>query len=373
MNQIDLWKSQKLIESLKNVHGNHTSMISLIIPPKDSISKNVHMLEVEYGTASNIKSRVNRLSVLSAIVSVQQKLKLYPKVPPNGLVIYCGTMITDEGKEKKINIDFEPIKPVNTSLYLCDNRFHTEMLEEMIKDSNIYGFIVMDGKQTLFATLQGNVKRTLHHFSVDLPNKQRKGGQSSVRFSRLRVEARNNYVRKVCEETTRQYITNDIPNVKALFIGGSADFKTELTKSDLFDPRLTPIIAKICDISYGGENGLNQLIDQCQDMISSARYIDEKRIITEYFNEIYTESNKYCYGAEKTIEMIKAGVVNKLIVYEKFDEETLNWIVENYKTYNIELYIITDNTEQATQFIRTFGAIGAILHYPIDQEIYEEE
>ena len=48
-------------------------------------------------------------------------------MPPNGLVIYCGTIVTEEGKEKKVNIDFEPFKPINTSLYLCDNKFHTEV------------------------------------------------------------------------------------------------------------------------------------------------------------------------------------------------------------------------------------------------------
>lgn len=48
-------------------------------------------------------------------------------VPPNGLVVYCGTIVTDEGKEKKVNIDFEPFRPINTSLYLCDNKFHTEV------------------------------------------------------------------------------------------------------------------------------------------------------------------------------------------------------------------------------------------------------
>ena len=37
------------------------------------------MLADEYGTASNIKSRVNRLSVLSAITATQQRLKLYNK------------------------------------------------------------------------------------------------------------------------------------------------------------------------------------------------------------------------------------------------------------------------------------------------------
>lgn len=101
------------------------------------------MLADEFGTASNIKSRVNRLSVLGAITSVQHRLKLYAKgqknwkdlsiqlylnqfslylVPTNGLVIYCGTIVTEEGKEKKVNIDFEPFKPINTSLYLCDNK-----------------------------------------------------------------------------------------------------------------------------------------------------------------------------------------------------------------------------------------------------------
>lgn len=65
---------------------NGTSMISLIIPPKDQISRVAKMLADEFGTASNIKSRVNRLSVLGAITSVQQRLKLYNKGKYVGLV-----------------------------------------------------------------------------------------------------------------------------------------------------------------------------------------------------------------------------------------------------------------------------------------------
>jgi peptide subunit release factor 1 (eRF1) len=104
-------------------------MISLILPPKSQISMAAKMLADEYGTASNIKSRVNRQSVLDAITSTQQRLKLFNNVPTNGLVIYCGTVLTDDNKEKKVTIDFEPFKPINTSLYLCDNKFHTEALQ----------------------------------------------------------------------------------------------------------------------------------------------------------------------------------------------------------------------------------------------------
>lgn len=99
---VEIWKIKKLIKSLEMARGNGTSMISLIIPPKDQISRVSKMLADEFGTASNIKSRVNRLSVLGAITSVQHRLKLYTKVPPNGLVIYCGTIVTEEGKEKRL-------------------------------------------------------------------------------------------------------------------------------------------------------------------------------------------------------------------------------------------------------------------------------
>lgn len=58
------------------------------------------------------------------------------QVPPNGLVVYTGTIMTDDGKEKKLNIDFEPFKPINTSLYLCDNKFHTEALNELLEADN---------------------------------------------------------------------------------------------------------------------------------------------------------------------------------------------------------------------------------------------
>eukprot|EP00967_Tisochrysis_lutea_P014659 scaffold16484_cov33-Tisochrysis_lutea.AAC.3 len=178
-------------------------MISLILPPGSQIAQASKMLAEEYGTASNIKSRVNRLSVLSAITSTQQRLKLFTKVPPNGLVIYCGTILTEENKERKVNIDFEPFKPINTSLYLCDNKFHTEALQELLESDDKFGFIVMDGNGCLYGTLSGNAREVIHKFSVDLPKKHGRGGQSALRFARLRLEKRQNYVTKCAEIATQ--------------------------------------------------------------------------------------------------------------------------------------------------------------------------
>jgi hypothetical protein len=80
-----------------------------------------------------------------------------------------------------------------------------------------------------------------------------------LRFSRLREEARRNYVRKVAELAVQHFITNDRVNVAGLVLAGSAELKTDLSGSDLFDPRLLAKVVKIVDVSYGGENGFNQV------------------------------------------------------------------------------------------------------------------
>lgn len=386
-------------------------MISLIIPPKSQVSQVTKMLGDEYGTASNIKSRVNRLSVLGAITSVQQRLKLYSKVPPLGLVVYCGTIMTDEGKEKKVNIDFEPFKAINTSLYLCDNKFHTEALSSLLSDDSSFGFIVMDGNGSLFGKLSGNAREVMHKFSVDLPKKHGRGGQSALRFARLRMEKRHNYVRKVAEESTRMFITNDKCNVSGLILAGSADFKTELSQTDMFDNRLKEKILKIVDVSYGGENGFNQAIELSAVTLGNVKFIQEKKLICKFFEEISLDSGQFCFGVEETMKALDMGACGTLICWENLDitrykfvklpdeenaqvtylrpdqeksiekhlcpdsgvelevDETmplLEWLANNFKDFGTKLEIITDKSQEGSQFCSGFGGIGGLLRYRVD-------
>lgn len=414
---VQMWKVKKLIKSLEAARGNGTSMISLIIPPKDQISRVSKMLADEFGTASNIKSRVNRLSVLGAITSVQQRLKLYSKVPPNGLVIYCGTIVTDEGKEKKVNIDFEPFKPINTSLYLCDNKFHTEALSALLEDDNKFGFIVMDGNGALFGTLCGNTRDVLHKFTVDLPKKHGRGGQSALRFARLRMEKRHNYIRKVAETAVQLFITNDRPNIEGMILAGSADFKTELSQSDMFDPRLQVKVLKIVDVSYGGENGFNQAIELASEVLSNVKFIQEKKLIGRYFDEISQDTGKFCFGVQDTLKALEMGSIETLIVWENLDitryvlknhgtnEEVvlhlnpeqekdktlfldresgvelelvekcalLEWLANSYKSFGATLELVTDRSQEGSQFCKGFGGIGGILRYRVDFQSMEYE
>ena len=316
---LEMFKLKRLIQSLDNMRGLGTSMITLIINYKDQINQYAKMLVDEVGKASNIKSRVTRQNVTDALTSTMEKLKLYNKTPPNGLVIYCGLVQMPEGGEKMVKIDLEPFKPINTSLYRCNNIFHTEELKELLEDNDKFGFLIMDGSGSLFGTVQGNTRTVLNSFKVDLPKKHGRGGQSANRFARIRTERRHNYLRKVAEAATAAFITNDMPNVKGLVLAGSAEFKNDLQKSDLFDQRLLPVVIKTVDISYGGELGFNQAIELSMDTLRSVKFVHEKKILSKFYEEIAKDTGKYIFGLKDTFEAMENGTIDILIIWENLD------------------------------------------------------
>jgi len=344
-------------------------------------------------------------------------VKLYSKVPTNGLIIYCGTIMTDEGKEKRVNTDFEPFKPINTSLYLCDNKFHTEALGELMEDDDKFGFIVMDGNGSLYGTLAGNTREVLHKFGVDLPKKHGRGGQSALRFARLRLEKRHNYVRKVAELATQFFIEDNTPTITGLVLAGSADFKSELQNSDLFDNRLLKIVLKVVDVSYGGENGFNQAIELSAETLGNVKFIIEKQLICKYFDEISQDTGRYCFGVSDTMKGLDLGAIETLIVWDSLetqhytlknnttgvtsvkiltleqgkdqsnfvdkesgiDLETVEqvslveWYANNYKNFGATLEFITNRSQEGSQFCKGFGGVGGLLRWKVDFSQMDED
>lgn len=374
IDEIEVFKQKKLLKFLRDVRGNGTSMISIIIPPKEQLCRTVQMLTDEYGTATNIKSRVNRLSVLSAISSAQAKLKTVSKTPKNGLALYVGEILTQDNKEKKVAYAIEPIKPINTSLYMCDSRFHVEDVLNLFTDDTKYGFVIIDGHGTLFATLQGNVQTIVQQISVDLPKKHGRGGQSSVRFARLRIEKRQAYVKKVSEICTNIFISNSISNVEGIILAGQSDLKNELNA--IIDQRLSVI--KTVDTNYGGKNGLNQAIELCEDVLKDVMFAKEKKILQRFFEELNLNTGMYCYGFKATMSCLESGAIETLIVWDSIEVEYqsnsfIDWIAENYKDYGCKLVFVSDKSGEGTQFVEGFGGLGGILRYKIDIEMFDEE
>jgi len=196
------------------------------------------------------------------------------------------------------------------------------------------------------------------------------------------------------------------------------DFKTELSTSDMFDPRLKEKILKIVDVSYGGENGFNQAIELCAEVLSNVKFVQEKKLICHYFEEISKDTGRYCFGVVDTLQALELGAAETVIVWENLDimrynvkntvtneervlhlngeqqkdpnnfkeEKTgaelevienitlVEWLANNYKRFGANLEFITNRSQEGSQFCKGFGGIGALLRYRVDfASTYEDD
>lgn len=111
-----------------------------------------------------------------------------------GLFIFCGI---DEYDEMIFDV-IEPLIVCNMFYYNCGNKFITEICEKYFQ---IYsGYIVfISGEQCLIYNYSGEKFILDSSFESMIPNKHKKGGQSSVRFGRIADNIRQKYIITIIE------------------------------------------------------------------------------------------------------------------------------------------------------------------------------
>lgn len=399
---LEFWRFKRLIQKVKSVKGDGTSLVSEIIPSGKNITDATDIAK-ELGTASNIKSRVNRQSVLSALTSLQHARKAYSKTPDKGLAIFCGEGVLD-GKHNKWIFKFDDsnlIKPITKPCYKCHSKFETDHLEEMLNDDRIFGFIILDGDSCLFGRLKGKVREVVFKTSTSLiPSKTRRGGQSAARISRNREIAINDFIKSIAEKANRVFLTSEKVNVESIIVAGSASKKHLLIEHPKLDSRVKEKIGHILDISVPLEEGFNKAIEASLDFIDNLKFKKEKDVLKEFILNITLNNGLSVYGTSSTITALESGAVGKLIVWEDVklnthiyvDKEGKNmykinnkdsgdeienfvctsslpftdWIVENYKDFGTKLQFVSNATEEGHQYAIGFGGIGGLLHYKLD-------
>lgn len=153
----------------------------------------------------------------------------------------------------------------------------------------------------------------------------------------------------MAELAVQHYITNDKVNVAGLVLAGSADFKTELNQSDMFDPRLAAKVIKVVDVSYGGENGFNQAIELAAESLSNVKFVQEKKLIQKYFDEISQDTGKYCFGVDDTLKGLEMGAVETLIVWENLD--ITRYVLRNAAGEEIIVHASKEQEKNREKFI----------------------
>jgi len=317
---LELFRLRKTLNTLAHKEGSHTELITIYVPPGKQISDAINLLRDEYGTASNIKSTTTRKNVQEAIVKVQQRLKLFKDPGEKGIVIFCGAIPQEgggPGSERMETYVVEPPEPIKVYLYRCDSRFHTEYLQEMLREKETYGIILVDTSEATIATLQGKRLNIVREMHSGVPGKTRAGGQSARRYERLREMRLNEYFTRVGANANEIFLPID--TLKGIILAGPGPTKFDFDKGDYLNYQLKNKIIDTVDTAYVEEQGVKEVVEKAPEIMRKVRYIEEKEIMQKFLYEVGHDTGMITYGEVEVRRALEAGSVRTLLLSEGLD------------------------------------------------------
>ncbi len=406
-NTNEIIRLRRLLKELKKKEGKGTELISLYIPSERQMSDILNVLKNEYSQAGNIKDRSTRHNVQEALTSIIQRLKLFNKAPPNGLVVFAGYV--DKGipgaEEFEIHL-IEPPYPINVYLYRCDSRFHTEILEETIKVGKKYGLLVLDREEASFAMVYGNNIEILETITSGIPGKHRAGGQSARRFERVIEVMTNEFYHRVAERAVKYFLRENV--VDGLLVGGPGPTKNEFLDKDYLPTDLKKKVIDVIDLGYSGEEGIYELIERGKESLQKVEIVKQKEEVSNFLKYLTENPKQVSIGLNETLAALDKNLLLKILmpedleiiklIYEclscgnkeeilthseeiiklkselkcnkcnstnlKFEEinETDN-ILEKIFESGTDLILLSKNLNEASSIKKSFGGIVGILKY----------
>lgn len=312
------------LEVLRGKHGRGTELISLYIPHDKQISDVVAQLREEYGQASNIKSRLTRTNVQSALDSLMSRLKFISKIPENGVVIFCGAVDIGGSKTDMQTYIIEPPEPITSYKYHCDSSFYLQPLEDMLREKKTYGLVVLDRREATIGLLKGKRVEELAYLTSTVPGKQKKGGQSSHRFQQLRLIAINEFYTRIGNKASEIFLAIPREELEGILIGGPSPTKEEFEQGGYLHHEIQQKIIGLFDVAYTDESGLYELLDRSGEALAGLEVMKEKKHMERFMRELVSDSDLASYGEEQVRKNLQLGAVDTLLLSEDLRKVRVN-------------------------------------------------
>lgn len=213
-----------------------------------------------------------------------------------------------------------------------------------------------------------------------------------------------------------------LPNVSKIIIGGTAHLKDKMLNSSSLDPRLVAITSKeTLSLAYGGMRGLKQAIEVSTSFLCETKVKEEQKQLQFLFDSM-SRGFPVAFGFEQVLHAHNLWAIEHLFIYEnlnvpifhfhlfpqiieandpkfetfpkiltftldknqtleqvwsqKFEEKygklgqfyevkeekLIDWFLQNKN--GAKIYLISDSSEIAQQFIEGLNGIAAIVTKP---------
>lgn len=290
----------------------------------------------------------NRKGVIDSLKNVKHVLNIQRNhCPEKGLIIYSGN--------NQVWVIDDTQLPSNT-IYECSNVFNTSVLKSVIDCSNgpLYGFVIIDGDDTLFATVQGNVGNEhveiIKSKSSFIRGRCRRGGQSALRFDRLRDEAEDKYVQTSVENI------GCLKDCDSIIIAGKANLK------NLFASKINLNVLGLLNISVGSEAGLYEAIPKSKELRDKFENKIEYSAIELFEIQLVNDPDLLVFGIPELIEMVGYGIVKTVIISKRLKPKLIERIKKLSDQFGTEVLEIKGITASGDSFCTNYRTVG-VLRY----------
>jgi len=312
----------------------------------------------------------NRLAVEGAL---RRAIALWGRLSqaqyPNGAVIFCSEALAEA---------VHPPRALQRRVYSCGRHFDTSMLREQlqVECAPAYGIIAIDGSEAYIGTAQGLglsarasscAVSVLARISSSAASRTRRGGQSALRYSRLRDEADLAFIREVAQKAT-----SALRDVRAVVLAGKGDarhrLQVELPQS--LRSRVLCSLALPCD---AGQEGLRLAAARAGDAAASDGLREKQEALARFMELIQmpTQASEVLavYGKAQTLAALSLGAVETLLVPSGEAENVLGATAGLKGSTIVE---VDGSSEQGATFIQSFG-VGGCLRWPVDSGLLDED
>ena len=353
---------KRIIKKLKTWSAHATTLLSLYIPPGRPISEVINTLRQELSITENIKLKATKTKVQTALESAIDRLLRIPKTPPNGLVIFSG--VNDETGET-LTLVIEPPEEVGVFFYRTDKYFHTEFLEDMVEESDVYGLVIVERDEATIGLLKNDRIILLDELEGYIPGKHSKGGWSQRRFDRVIEELTEEFFKKIAEKMNNYFLPYlEQGKLKGIIIGGPGYMKHNFIKSDSIDYRLKQLIVpELIDVSTQSIPGLKELVIRAKDILKQHSYVKIFDAIEEFKTHLAKDDGLITYGEKEVLTALSMGAVKYLIVAE--DYEKIDNILKEAEERNVTVYVVNNEIPEYEWLKKTFNGLVAVLRYQL--------
>lgn len=359
---------QDRIEEVSNATGSGPHLVTLAVPPEQSIDSALERVEEEHAMTEYIDADETSERVTEALERMRRIVNDYEETPENGLVVYAGVVDAET-----VDYVFDDLpSPVAGERYERSNEFETEPLGVTVGES-IYGLLVVEhGKAILGRFTDGDVERAETLQSDDEeenPTSGELGDREQTHrefFERVAERAMIEFLGDEADEQRRSDANPgrpDIDPVDGLFVGGSSVTASEFLDGDYLDHRLrNRIVTDAFAVGDASRDGLEQLADKAHDHLEDAKLEDVRERLDEFFAELET-GDEAVSGREAVEEALEYEGVATMLASETMSAEELRGYERKTAAQGGEFVVVPNDVDGGDELR---DGIGALLRFPID-------